>query len=201
MTCVPTGIVGTFEDAIVQNWPAPPEYAEHSYVMGMSPLRGVAAPAGPRAASDRIAAATTRSLRVECIRVPPFAGRSRQWLGAVPATGLGTVCQRLPRLSRSPYGRAETTNRTFHERNLKRGEAGTMTAARRHRPRASPWTSRDDHPASGLRPAPRVNSSEFAHESLSLRESNHGASASKDTCVGTAQADSTARAHAESEAA
>src|SRR4029450_9770859 len=43
MTLEPTSMASTFEDVIVQNWPARPAFCEHSFVTWRSPLRGDAA--------------------------------------------------------------------------------------------------------------------------------------------------------------
>src|SRR6187431_2794413 len=40
MTLEPTSMASTFEDVIVQNWPAWPAFSEHSFVTWSSPLRG-----------------------------------------------------------------------------------------------------------------------------------------------------------------
>src|SRR5687767_4336845 len=40
MTLEPTSMASTFEDVIVQNWPARPAFCEHSFVTKRSPVRG-----------------------------------------------------------------------------------------------------------------------------------------------------------------
>jgi hypothetical protein len=69
MTFDPTGIAFTFDEVMVQNPPALPEYAEHSLVTWSVPLRGDANAGTARTRANAIAA----SIANRVLRMPsPF---------------------------------------------------------------------------------------------------------------------------------